>query len=114
GQLVTGEAAAEAGVVAFAIIGPIARIVTEIDVVLSRGHARGGSVVIAACGTQGYLTGFECRLAIGCVAHLVDRAAHQSGAGAFETRVVALLVIGERTRIVAEIDILGERGSAER
>src|SRR5690606_33030489 len=92
GQFVAGEAAAEAGVIAFAVIGPIARIVAEIDVDRS-GFADGIAVVIG-----GDFAGFIGLAAVCRVRQLV------AGEAAAEAGVIAFAVIGPIARIVAEID----------
>src|SRR5690606_1491200 len=91
GEFVAVERAAEAGIVAFAVIGPIARIVAEINAV-GRNAGIGGRRI-------GHFAGFVGGAAIGGVGHFM------AGERAAETGVVAFAVIGERADIGAEIDL---------
>src|SRR5690606_16958209 len=90
----------EARVVAFAVVGPIARIVAEIDVLYRRVLDRVGE------GRIGHFAGLVGGEAVGGVGIFmaVERAA--------EARVVALAIIGPVAGIVAEIDVVdGDGGS---
>ena len=105
------ERTAKAGVVALVVIGPNARVIAEIYFGRIFGPCIGGGRV---GGSKSYFSRLKGGLAVGCVAHFIDRTADKRGTGAFKARIVALVVIGPRARIVAEIDVLGQRWRAKR